>query len=491
MLRAEKLKTERTLLRPRQKGSILIGLIITMVVMASLGAGMVYLTTTSTFNELFANNNARAYYAAESGGRYALSVIRDAYATDTTGLKDKLNNQTFTMNNNGGQFRITNFIQSPGDPATVTFTSTGTVNPGSFLQAKRQIRYDIQPANQGAAPPPSALPPPVSDFNVPKADLDQYFGPVGMGDVDIKNNPTVDGDPALNLKSAFYTMGLKWYENPSKMAQLDLIRRGNGGLLSYGVQVKIKVADNTSSYNIIGISFRLDDSNTETMTEGNMYGISFVKMPDHIVDPSENVYKKAPYWYKNYIHTNDAWNVFSDPGAGNWFVVLWKRVGSEGGTHTPLAYKKLTSADWACKPGFGTATSCTAIRDWATILVDVEEKMPGDDSTRYNVIKSYLPEYTRFTGNVPQTPLWGTTNPIIWTSGALAGGDGNIVEDNSLTTLNYNSYTPTTNPKAREIGLHIYCNSEAAQNVFYDNFYIDLSPSWSGGADGDGGVIQY
>ncbi len=35
-----------------QRGSILIGIIITMVIMSVLGTGMLYLTTTSTFNEV-------------------------------------------------------------------------------------------------------------------------------------------------------------------------------------------------------------------------------------------------------------------------------------------------------------------------------------------------------------------------------------------------------------------------------------------------------
>jgi Tfp pilus assembly protein PilX len=135
------------MLRQRQKGSILISLIITMVVMAFLGAGMVYLTSTSTFQELFANNHARAYYVAESGGRYALSVIRDAYATDKTKLNAINNNQTFTLASNGGQFQITNWVQDGLNPETVTFKSVGTVNSG-FLQAKRQLTYRVQTANQ-------------------------------------------------------------------------------------------------------------------------------------------------------------------------------------------------------------------------------------------------------------------------------------------------------------------------------------------------------
>ena len=137
---------KKIMLRSRQKGSMLIGLIVTLVIMAALGAGMVYLTSTSTIQELFANNNARAYYAAESGGRYALAVIRNAYATNLTQLSTVNGSQTFTLAN-GDTFQIINFTQNLTNPQSVNFTSLGIANSG-FLQAKRQINYKIVPANQ-------------------------------------------------------------------------------------------------------------------------------------------------------------------------------------------------------------------------------------------------------------------------------------------------------------------------------------------------------
>ncbi|MCX6224403.1 MAG: hypothetical protein NTV01_06565 [Bacteroidia bacterium] len=166
MLRTEKLKAVSSvkikkyhsilpgfMLRTQQKGSILIGLIITMVIMASLGAGMLYLTTTSTFHELMANNNVRAYYAAESGGRQALAVIRDAYANysepDRTTSLAAVDSKVFQMSN-GDQFQISALVRTAsysGGPETVIFTSTGIVSSG-LLRAKRQITYQIQPANQ-------------------------------------------------------------------------------------------------------------------------------------------------------------------------------------------------------------------------------------------------------------------------------------------------------------------------------------------------------
>src|SRR4030042_4621461 len=59
-----------------ERGALLIGLIITITIIALTGAAIVSLTTISTFEEIFANLHSRAYYLAESGGRYAIPSIK-------------------------------------------------------------------------------------------------------------------------------------------------------------------------------------------------------------------------------------------------------------------------------------------------------------------------------------------------------------------------------------------------------------------------------
>ena len=54
-----------------QKGSVLVGLIIAIIIFAALGAAMLSLTSTSAVNQVWANSSSRAYYLAESGFRYA------------------------------------------------------------------------------------------------------------------------------------------------------------------------------------------------------------------------------------------------------------------------------------------------------------------------------------------------------------------------------------------------------------------------------------
>ncbi|MBU2623625.1 MAG: hypothetical protein KKD92_15045 [Proteobacteria bacterium] len=515
----------------RQRGSILIGLIITMVIMAALGAGMVYLTSTSTFQELFANNNARAYYAAESGVRYTNAQIRPALATGNDSIyqimKGNVEDNTYTMAN-GDTFEISIFNEDTDtytDSMMITYDSIGTVGSG-FLQAKRKITYTIMPANQGSNPPTPPGPvnvftdEDVSTFEVPKNELDLYYSPVDMNEVDIKDNPKVDNDRALNLKADDYTMGLRWYSDLS-FAQLDEIRHNNSDLLSYGVQVQIKDIDvdanNASPWSIVGISFRVDDRNDATTTDDidNMYSISFIKLIKPATPPTAGA---KPAWYTNYFYntnyTNTAWDIFSTgTNAGRWFVVLWKRVFSgTTPTFTPLAYHKITSADPVWKDG--DANSCTKIDYWATIMVYIKEKNNGT-----NEITGYLsqpPTYARLivdeisgalvpgvdwahdyqTGEPVPAKVPSKFKPVTWTLTAegIASGtqkqathftditeDIDIITDNSLTTANYNNSLIRNDPpvaiKAREIGLHIFNQSTSAQNIYYDNFFIDLSPS--------------
>ncbi|MFP4474901.1 MAG: prepilin-type N-terminal cleavage/methylation domain-containing protein [Desulfatibacillaceae bacterium] len=61
-----------------QRGAVLIGLIVTMVLVALVGAALLPMTTTSTFTQLGGQGSMRAYYLAESGYRLAASRYLNA-----------------------------------------------------------------------------------------------------------------------------------------------------------------------------------------------------------------------------------------------------------------------------------------------------------------------------------------------------------------------------------------------------------------------------
>ena len=122
------------------RGSILVGLIVTMVVMAVLAAAMLPMFSASYLNQVYADQGRRVYYLAESGYRYASSVYRWASSDDAsknTALT-QLNNKTCTLLNSQGSFKIvvsplwfTAAATNAGTTSIVT-TSPGTV-PTEFL----------------------------------------------------------------------------------------------------------------------------------------------------------------------------------------------------------------------------------------------------------------------------------------------------------------------------------------------------------------------
>ncbi len=110
-------------------GSILISLIITMVVLAALGAAMVSLTSTSMFGQVGAAGSARAYFLAESGYRYVESRYMNASSESAKDAElEAMHDKTFTLNNNAGKFNLKiypYFLKI--DPAVAAGTSTGQI----------------------------------------------------------------------------------------------------------------------------------------------------------------------------------------------------------------------------------------------------------------------------------------------------------------------------------------------------------------------------
>ena len=101
--------------RNRQGGALLLGLIITMVIFGLLGGAMVYIFSSSTMDTVFGNFAQRAYYAAESGMRYAAATywktgdhVLGKYRFDLLDL------QTLSFPNNNGEAHIDIYDNMPG-----------------------------------------------------------------------------------------------------------------------------------------------------------------------------------------------------------------------------------------------------------------------------------------------------------------------------------------------------------------------------------------
>ncbi|MEI7636486.1 MAG: type II secretion system protein [Syntrophus sp. (in: bacteria)] len=97
--RRQKMVTSVTV---NQRGTILLGLIGTMVIFSVLGAAMLSFTNSSTLNQVTSTGSARAYYLAEGGMRYAGSQFKNASDEDAKDVMlESLNNKDFSMGSDG------------------------------------------------------------------------------------------------------------------------------------------------------------------------------------------------------------------------------------------------------------------------------------------------------------------------------------------------------------------------------------------------------
>ena len=125
-----------------QRGSVLIGLIGTMVVMGVLGAAMLPIFSASYMNQAFADQGRKTYFLAESGFRYAASQFLNVgtEAAKETALTN-LNNKTCNLSGNGGSFTIRVYpywskTSSVSGGTTLSTTIAGT-NPSNTTPPKR------------------------------------------------------------------------------------------------------------------------------------------------------------------------------------------------------------------------------------------------------------------------------------------------------------------------------------------------------------------
>jgi type II secretory pathway pseudopilin PulG len=90
-----------------RSGFILVGLVLTMIVMAILAAAILPMFSSATLNEVSANLDHKAYYMAESGLRYVASrYLHDATGEARDDTLAALNGKTFSLNGQYGGFSL-------------------------------------------------------------------------------------------------------------------------------------------------------------------------------------------------------------------------------------------------------------------------------------------------------------------------------------------------------------------------------------------------
>ncbi len=142
-----------------QKGGILIGLIVTMVIMSALGAAVVSLFSSSQMTQVYADASRKTYFLAESGYRFAASEFLNAGSESAkmTSLND-MDGRTYNLLDNNGSFNLRVYpywfkAQAASGGNTVSANVYGTLPQefdGSFAGGEISVGKKILPYDSGS-----------------------------------------------------------------------------------------------------------------------------------------------------------------------------------------------------------------------------------------------------------------------------------------------------------------------------------------------------
>jgi hypothetical protein len=435
-------KMDKKIWIKNQRGAILITLIVSLVLMAVLGSGMLYFSTTSSYGELFANRQERAYYIGESGANYALQkfittpVANGPFPTLTT----------FTLSN--GQFAVKTY-DKPGDTTHLIIESTGIVESG-WLTTRQLVTRNIVKAT--AAPP--GMPPTTTDTSGVPIGFDANATTQPDASNKLDNSWTVVPIPHTSYSIEGGDLLFKGTEavinlNP---VNVNLCEEwaSNGNLSSYFLQVKIKNSSNPQHF-LVGLSFRVRN----TSATSDSYGFSFYRY-----DPANNC---------NRDWCNNTYGIQRNLKANNKvYAVLWKRVSNQ---YTVLAYAEMVSS-------YGVASNGDLLT-WPTLLIRVNERSDG------NHLKAYV--------KAPAVPATGSINwsissfePVLWTATCTLNSCTSTtpfteVVDNTFSSSGFCTGTTQNRP---EIGVHGFYDTDCNKCQFFDDFGASVQGT-------SGGGIQY
>ncbi len=428
------------------RGSVLIGIVIVMVIVGAMGAVLLTMNATSSVNQFGSMDGFRAFYLAESGGQYAIPVINKNINSPDT-LIPMLDGHTFSFAN-GDSFQLALSYAEP----VYTLVSTGILDQGAReLNATREITYRITKLNVSMDFP----------FDDDKESIDEFnenFEFDGKKGKLKGRKKDLDGNSAVRLKGDETYLRFNWTNPDATLPDLAAHWLTNDELLSYDVQVKVKIEERTKGKTkkdelpefLVGLTFR--DTGSE------MYGLSFLKVDD--CSDKDSLPEEFCTWGLS---------------PGTLYVVLWKNV--EG------SYSLIDSHQIAG----GNLLDGESLSEWASLVVQVEEEyvldgggnrqdLDGDGhDDRRNLISGYMQGADLY----PRDTIdWNFAlyQEIPWDS-----GNANPLVDSSLTTETFGTDRPP------EIGVHNFANKDYVNWVYVDDLSLQLNSS----SGQPSSVVQY
>jgi hypothetical protein len=390
-----------------QKGNVLAFTVIATTMIAALGVGMFYMTSTSSLGGVGANNINRAYFVALAGKDYAIANWNSRL--QITG------NEFILSNNDRFLLALTDY----------EITSTGIVNKDTPFEARKTIKVPAPRSAQSK-----------KTFFEPFENLSKWVTGSGTSELGTHAITSVGGDNALKVTPQAYTYGYgygvwSFLQLNTAAANVDLTKawKDAGYCLSHDLQIKIRV-DNQPYYKA-GLIFKA--SGTGDTSE--FYGISYMRTKQQCPDgfSSTTGWNAATSTWTS-CYASRSWtcsrldnipsplkpdDIFTEPlecgsEGSNWIrysrpsIVLWKKR-SPSGDFIWLAYKLLTSNDY---------------------VVDTNNRLVDWSNVQVRLLEAYQLSFT----NGGPSPLLDGDFIVGVTSRAMARVNGTpIYSDNSET----------------------------------------------------------
>lgn len=428
-----------TSVKSNQRGAVLITLIVAIVIIGLSGVAMVYFSTTSSYGELIANRQARAYYIGESGVNYALQK----YAADKSLFTGEL-----TLSD-GEKCNIITSIETKDGTNWLKIISTGSVGSG-FLKTRQLVTKEVKEA---LVTPPGVAPPTTDESGVPIG-----FDENDTTQPDDTSNTLDNTWDVVDVPKTDYTIenGDLLFVGTEAAITLDPVNinlcdawASNGNLSSYMLQVKVQNSSSPKHF-LVGLSFRLKGS----LPTSDSYGFSFFRYE------LSNACPNSINWCKN------AYGVQRNLKADNkMFAVLWKRVSDQ---YTILAYAEMV-------PAYGVSSNGD-LSAWSTLLIRINERSDGK-----NYIKAYVKAPT-----VPATGYvdWSTSNykPVQWTATCTLNSCTPVtpfteVIDSTFLSAGFCTGATQNWP---EIGIHGFYDMSCNKCQFFDDFGASVQGTGGG-----------
>lgn len=321
-----------------RRGSVLLFVLSGIAMIAAIGMGMFYMTSTSSLGQVGGNVMNRAHYLALAG--------KD-YATANWNIRSQLTGNEFILSNTERfQLTMTNY----------QITSTGIVNKDTPFEAKKTIK----------TPSPSLV---RKHFFDSFEDLTKWATGAGAGEVGGHAIATVPSDKALDVTSSAPAFGsgvwsfLQLNTGAGGTVDFTTAWQNAGYCLSHDLQVKIT---NSQSLYLAGIIFKIAGS----ADNREFFGISYLKTKQR------RFLEYGPWSQADNIPLGlTPEGIFQDPLEWEGLyqvrysrpaIILWKK---QGGTFTWLAYRVLSSINYVVNASYNLV-------DWSNLQVRLIEAYP-------------------------------------------------------------------------------------------------------------------